>query len=62
VSQDAIFYLRSRGLSEQAARSLLVYAFARESVDQIRLEPLRAQLGDLLFARLPGGQSLREAL
>jgi len=62
VSEDAIFYLRSRGLSEQAARSLLVYAFARESVDQIRLGPLRAQIGELLFARLPHGQLLGEAV
>ena len=62
VNQDAIFYLRSRGMSEQAARSLLVFTFANESLDRIRVESLRAQLANLVFDRLPQGQSLRGAL
>ena len=60
IDQDAIFYLRSRGIGEQAARSLLIYAFANELVSEIRVEPLRAQLGELLFERLPCGELIRE--
>jgi len=62
VSEEAVFYLQSRGMSEQAARSLLVYAFARESVDRIRLRPLREQLAERLFTRVPQGQLLREVV
>ena len=62
VNEEAVFYLQSRGMSERAARSLLVYAFARESVDRIRLGPLREQLAERLFTRLPQGQLLREAV
>ena len=62
IDEEAIFYLRSRGICETAARSLLVYAFARENVDKIRVAPLKAALDELLFARLPGGELLREVL
>ena len=34
LDNDAIFYLRSRGLSEQAARELLIEAFANEILDK----------------------------
>ncbi len=47
---EALFYLRSRGLNEQQARALLLLAFARDVLDHIRLEPLRATL-DALIAR-----------
>ena len=62
IDEEAIFYLRSRGICETAARSLLVYAFARENVDKVRVAPLKATLDELLFARLPGGELLREVL
>lgn len=59
IDPEAIFYLRTRGISEGAARSLLIYAFAGESIGQIRLVALRDQLQDLLSSRLPHGDSLR---
>lgn len=62
VDNDALFYLRSRGLADDAARSMLIYAFAHESVERIRVEGLRAQLEHLLFERLPHGQLPQEAL
>lgn len=48
-----LFYLRSRGLDEPTARSLLTHAFAREVIERIRFAPVRERLGQLLFARLP---------
>ncbi len=62
VSAEALFYLRTRGMSEAAARSMLVYAFARESLERVRIETLRSRLNDLLFQRLPQGELLREAV
>jgi len=61
VSDDAVFYLRSRGLDEKSARGLLVYGFAHESIACIRPDPLRKQLTELLFERLPHGRLFKEA-
>lgn len=61
IDRDALFYLRSRGLSEAAARSLLVYAFASESLAQVEIESLRRRLQRELADRLPQGEFL-EAL
>jgi Fe-S cluster assembly protein SufD len=44
VADDALFYMRSRGLDEEAARRLLVYGFASEIIDTVRLGPLRQHL------------------
>lgn len=52
LSEDALFYLRSRGIDESAARNLLVYAFVREIVERIPLEPLRQQLESYISGKL----------
>jgi Fe-S cluster assembly protein SufD len=58
----ALFYLRSRGLSEDAARSLLTWAFASDLVRKMEVEPLRLSVERHLQAHLPGVADLREAL
>ncbi len=60
VSEEAVFYLRTRGLAEPTARSLLVAAFARESLADVRPAELRKRLDAMVLARLPHGQLLRE--
>lgn len=60
IDTEALFYLRSRGITEAAARSLLVYAFARESLEQIRVEPLRRHLHAVVVEKLPQGLLLKE--
>lgn len=50
-----IFYLRSRGVDEAAARALLTYAFAAEVVERVECAPLRQRLEHLLHRRLPVG-------
>ena len=44
LDEDAIFYLRSRGIGRAAARQVLTRAFAGEVVERIRLEPLRLEV------------------
>ncbi len=61
LDSDAVFYLRSRGIGEQAARSLLIYAFASEIVEKIRLKPLRDQLDSFLLTWLPKDELIKEA-
>jgi Fe-S cluster assembly protein SufD len=55
LDQDAVFYLRSRGLDLATARNLLTYAFASEMVGRIKVEPVRAQIENLLVTRLHNG-------
>lgn len=62
LDRDALFYLRTRGLDLDAARSLLTWAFAREVVDRVRFLPLRAALATAVLDRLPGGHRLEETV
>ncbi|MBM2802136.1 MAG: Iron-regulated transporter permease protein SufD [Deltaproteobacteria bacterium] len=48
---DALFYLRSRGLGVEEARSLLSFAFASDVVGRMKIDFLRARLDDYLVAR-----------
>jgi Fe-S cluster assembly protein SufD len=62
LDEDAVFYLRSRGIGAEAARSLLTYAFASDIVARIKVEPVRHDLEEFLFARLPMGEVVRQAV
>ena len=62
LDQEAIFYMRSRGIDEEMARSILVYGFAEDLIRRVRLADLRDRLSSLLFERLPQGRFLRKAL
>jgi Fe-S cluster assembly protein SufD len=53
IDEEALFYLRSRGLGEDESRGLLVHAFASEIVDRIRVEPVREQIRRHLFQAMP---------
>ena len=61
LDEDSIFYLRSRGLGLEAARSLLTYAFVREIINRIKVEPLRAKLENLVVTRLQNGLPMEAA-
>jgi Fe-S cluster assembly protein SufD len=62
LDDDAIFYLRSRGIGKEAARSLLTYAFASDIVNRIKIDPVRRELEEFLFTRLPKGEVVRQAV
>ena len=55
MDDEALLYLRTRGIPLEAARGLLVYAFVQEMVDRIELEPLRVQLEMLVADRFGKG-------
>jgi Fe-S cluster assembly protein SufD len=61
LDENALFYLRSRGLTEADARNMLIFAFAGESLERMELEPMRHVLKRLLFERLPHGELLEHA-
>jgi len=61
VEENALFYLRSRGLDEIAARRLLLYAFASECLDRMRTGPVRTYLEHLTTSWLPEGTAAVQA-
>jgi Fe-S cluster assembly protein SufD len=52
LDDNAIFYLRSRGIHSALARRILTYAFASEIVDRISNERAREDIGELIKNRL----------
>lgn len=54
LDETALFYMRSRGISEREARMLLMFAFVNEVIDTIRLEPLKERLHLLVEKRFRG--------
>ena len=44
LDEDAVFYLRSRGIDDAAARRMLVFAFANEVLEDVRIAPVREHL------------------
>jgi Fe-S cluster assembly protein SufD len=53
LDDDAIFYLRSRGLDLKQARMLLIQAFAGDILGRIKIDALRKELEDEMLALLP---------
>jgi Fe-S cluster assembly protein SufD len=51
LDAEALFYLQSRGIGKEQARSLLTYAFAKDIVDRIQVANLREQLEKFLFEK-----------
>ncbi|HLF20674.1 MAG TPA: Fe-S cluster assembly protein SufD [Bacteroidota bacterium] len=52
LDDEAIFYLRSRGVRPEKARDILIYAFASDVVDRIRIQEMRDKLQAMLHDRL----------
>jgi Fe-S cluster assembly protein SufD len=52
VDEEHLFYLRSRGVPEAAAKRLIVMGFLQEVLEQVRLEELRAELEEAVREKL----------
>lgn len=55
IDDEQLFYLRSRGISQQAAQQMIIYAFAAELTEAIDDEILRHEILARIGQRLPGG-------
>jgi len=60
LDQESMFYLRQRGIGEESARMLLMYAFADEIVGKIAIPQLRQRIEDMVKKRLQGGLQICE--
>jgi Fe-S cluster assembly protein SufD len=62
LDANQLYYLKSRGISEEAARRMLVFAFANDVVEKIKLASLRDLLEHhLLIASQEAGKVLAQA-
>ena len=52
LDEEGLFYLRSRGVPESIARSLLLHGFALDILEQIRPEHIRNYVDRLISERL----------
>jgi len=52
LDEEGLFYLRSRGLNEKIARSLLVHAYAIDILEHIKPLPVRQHVDRLISERL----------
>ena len=52
LNEEGLFYLQSRGISIEKARSLLLQAYAMDILEQIRLAPIRGYIEGLISERL----------
>lgn len=52
LNDEALFYLRARGISKKEAQALLLYAFANDAMQNIDIEPLKVKISTLLAEKL----------
>lgn len=59
LNEESIFYLRTRGLSPDTARQMLIHAFAGEIIERIQCAPVREELDKLVWDRLEANPHLK---
>ena len=52
LDEEAVFYLRSRGIHQETARAMMLYAFAGEVLDQVKSPVLHKYLDGIISERL----------
>jgi Fe-S cluster assembly protein SufD len=56
-SEEALFYLRARGLGEDTAKALLINAFAFDVTEKLRNEAVEAYVNELISHHIPNQKS-----
>jgi Fe-S cluster assembly protein SufD len=52
LNDEALFYMRSRGIPKDEARTLLLYAFSQDVLSQIKIQPIREYLERVVTEKL----------
>jgi Fe-S cluster assembly protein SufD len=52
LDEDALFYLRSRGIGEKAAKALLMYAFSSDALNYVHIPELRSRINTIMGKKL----------
>jgi Fe-S cluster assembly protein SufD len=56
IEDEALFYLKSRGIGDKTARGMLIHAFASDVVNSIKVESIRNYLEEILTNKFNPGQ------
>jgi Fe-S cluster assembly protein SufD len=51
LDKDSMFYLKSRGISEETARTILIHAFAIDVIQSIKVQPIKDYVEEILSKR-----------
>ncbi|HKI77479.1 MAG TPA: Fe-S cluster assembly protein SufD [Ignavibacteriaceae bacterium] len=51
LDEDSMFYLKSRGIGEETARTILIHAFASDVVQTIKVEAIKNYIEEILTKR-----------
>lgn len=52
IDEDMMFYLESRGINPALAKNMLIYGFAEEVIEKIKIESIRRELDEAVLNRL----------
>lgn len=52
LDEDALFYLRSRGIGQKEARALLMYAFANNVLESVKIPELKNRINKLIALKI----------
>ncbi|MEY4382651.1 MAG: hypothetical protein RI995_193 [Bacteroidota bacterium] len=58
LNEESLFYMRSRGISLQAAKTLLLLAFAQEVIDKIPFEEVKQALSEKIISKIQASNDL----
>ena len=51
LDKDSMFYLKSRGISEETAKIILIHAFASDVIQSIKVQPIKDYIEEILSKR-----------
>ena len=52
LDEEALFYLRTRGIPINEARGLLTYAFANNVLDSVKIPKLKSRINQIISSKL----------
>ena len=52
LDEEALFYLRTRGIPIIQARGLLTYAFANNVLDSVKIPKLKSRINQIISSKL----------
>jgi len=61
LDEEAVFYLRSRGIGMEKARDILIYAFASDVIDRIKIAGMREKLQAMLHECLEQSRAFQNS-
>ena len=52
LDEDALFYLKSRGIPSKEARALLMYAFANNILESVKIPEVKKRINKIIATKL----------